>query len=80
MEGVYHGWRWTTWFLRKEGVKPSALCSLCRESPYTRTVQLGTEPQQWDGDWLTARGTAVELEEFCADTRMLPRKWQRCVP
>ena len=46
MEGVYYGQRWTTWFLRKEGVKPLAICSLCRESPCTRTVQLGTEPQQ----------------------------------
>jgi hypothetical protein len=61
MEGIYYGQSWTTWFLRKEGVKPLAICSLCRESPCTHTVKLGTESQQWDGDWPTARDTAVDL-------------------
>ena len=60
MQGVYHGQRWTTWYLRKAGVKQSAICSLCRESPSTRTVQLGIQTQQWDDDWPAARGTAVD--------------------
>ena len=61
----------------KEGVKPLVNCSLCRESPCTCTVQLGSEPQQWDGDWPAACGTAcLKRDGTRAETRFgLSEKW-----
>jgi hypothetical protein len=54
MEGDYHGHRWTTRFLRKEGVKLpdiSRLSVVCgQKAPAYSSAHLGNELQQWLGN------------------------------
>ena len=88
MEGVYHGQRWTTWLLCKEGVTPSDmqrwLSAVCdQKAPaygnvfsWVRGFNSGKESAQVAVRWCYCNIPEEWLSEVI---RKVSRRWQRSV-
>jgi hypothetical protein len=68
MERNFHGLRWTTWFLWKEGVKPSDVhcqsCAICGEK-----ASAGSTVFSWVQIFNSGKETAgVVVQDWCRNT------------
>jgi hypothetical protein len=85
IEGDYHGLSWTTWFLWKEGVKPSDIhrwsSAVCGEEASAHSIVFNWV-QRLNSGKETSQAAVHEWycstpkEWFCEVIGKLPRRWQ----